>query len=505
MRCGRLCTCPAKAVARPARAASVLRELARRRGAPEALRRLESDLTPAQHSLYRDTAKLIASHAGRRGGKTHALVARYVRACMLYPGATIPIIQKTLGCASARAFWKTLKILDSKYNLQFSFNDALKIATAPNQAQVWMVSADKEDQVEKLRGDKYPEAWVDEAGTIRPLLLERLIEEALEPALVDLNGVLGLCGTPQPACQGPFAQACLESDSGYSVHHWTMLDNPHVGEGATAADRAVAIQQWLADRRQLRGWTEDHPTYRQEYLGEWVRSEDRLIYRVPEYAIVWSPFDAAAADWVYGLGVDVGFRDPTAFTIVAWRQFDPRLYVVRSCKRVGLIPSAIAAQIEALHTEYKFRYIVADASSPGIIEECRQRFRVPIQSSQRIDKLSFTELLNGELASGQVQLHGNQNRELLDEMNSLPRNEKGGEDKRYDNHLCDSLLYAWRHARHVHSARVLAPPAPGSAEYRLAEMEKMEKVAEEQQAIRLGDPAALWTVRDISLEDWGTW
>lgn len=460
---------------------------------PAAIARMEASLHTHQAGLYHDTSKLIAVHAGRRSGKTHGLVGRYVRCAYRYPGATIPLVVKTITSAGARTFWRTLKIFNDEYDLGFRFNDQLMIATAPTQAQVWMVSADKEDQIEKVRGDKYPEAWVEEAGTIRPSLLDKLIVDALEPALIDYDGVLGLSGTPEPSCRGPFARACLEEDTMWSVHHWTLLDNPYLG---TPEYR----RQWLANRRKLRGWTEEHPTYQQEYLGRWVRGDDRMVYRLADWNVAWDDWDRGAYPWRYGLGVDFGYDpDPAAFSVVAWRPYDPRLYAVTSYAQGYLIPSAIAAHVERHRDQYQFVFIVGDSSGKSLIEEMKQRYRIPIKGSERHSKFDAIELLNGELASGLVVIQGKDNADLIDEMKSLPKDEKGKEHPGYANHLCDAFLYAWREAGHHRAQRVLEPPKRGTPEWH-AEQEAKTVTRLERALTGTPDDAG-WSVVD-DVEAW---
>src|SRR5690606_32566902 len=117
---------------------------------------------------------------------------------------------------------------------------------------------------------------------------------------------------------------------GWSVHHWTLLDNPHLPHAS----------QYIEDLLVKKGWSREHPTFRREWLGWWVRDLGSLVY----------PYDPARnrvdrlpslpeAGWRYALGIDFGVTNATACVVVAWHEQDPTLYVVESEAREGIIPS----------------------------------------------------------------------------------------------------------------------------------------------------------------------
>src|SRR6185295_18042911 len=94
-------------------------------------------------------------------------------------------------------------------------------------------------------------------------------------------------------------------------------------------------------------------TFRREYLGQWVRDEGALVY----------PYSAnlngctleevpPSKELNYVLGVDIGFADATAFTVCAFKFGAPEVWVLRSWKKSGLIPSAVAAHVERLREFY---------------------------------------------------------------------------------------------------------------------------------------------------------
>ena len=153
-------------------------------------------------------------------------------------------------------------------------------------------------------------------------------------------------------------------------------------------------------------------------------------------------------------------------------------------KRVGMIPAEIAQHIEELEKTYKFTRIVMDTGGLGksIAEEFRIRYNIPVIAASKHDKFSYIELLNGDLRSGFVKVPPDS--EIVGEWNLLQwaENQKT-EDKRFENHLADAFLYAWRESKHYCSEELPFNPRYGTKEYwekiwddwEVAECDKLEK------------------------------
>src|SRR5262245_2066963 len=155
-----------------------------------------ASLFPAQRAFVLSPAKRKENHAGRRSGKTNALVPGALRIAHKYPGCTIPVFERTLTCTAAEAFWKLLQEFDDKFKLGIKFHHTLKPATLPNESNVSLLGADTIEAADKHRGDKHPLVIVDEAGTYRSKVLEYLLTDVAEPATMDLDGEIWVVGTP---------------------------------------------------------------------------------------------------------------------------------------------------------------------------------------------------------------------------------------------------------------------------------------------------------------------
>jgi hypothetical protein len=167
------------------------------------------------------------------------------------------------------------------------------------------------------------------------------------------------------------------------------------------------------------------------------------------------------------LGIDYGFRDETAFSILAWADHDPTVYVLRSWKEEGCIPSRAAEIVKELEHDYRFDRIVADIGGlgKGYAEEAIQRFGVPIEAAEKQNKRGYIDLVNGALARGELVLVGEDCDDLRKEWLELPWHEnRQREADGFANHCADATLYGWRACTGFLERAEPAAPAPGTPE-----------------------------------------
>lgn len=415
--------------------------------------RWREDLFDYQLNFIDDPAKLKTALCSRRAGKTYCACYYLIEVATRKPGSISAYIALTRGSAK-RLMWAELKRAARKYMLDVKFNNSELIATLKNGSQIILTGANDEADVDKLRGSAYALVILDEAASFGPHM-DSLVEEVLEPALVDHKGTMAMIGTPSAACSGMFHNATTDKSYGYSNHAWTIRDNPHIPHS----------EEWLAKRKKQRGWADHNPIYLREWCGQWVRSDDSLVYRFTEKNIVQSiPLHEHEFEFV--LGVDLGYEDSTGFVIGAFTRDLPDFYVVETHKEKHLIPSQIAERIREYHGVYNFTVMVADTGGLGksIVEEFKTRYYLPMRPAEKRHKLSYQELLNGDLADGKVKvLEGS---DLLEEWKYLQYDEaKRRDSDRYENHLSDACLYAWRESRHYTHSEPTLEPEPGTAAY----------------------------------------
>lgn len=409
---------------------------------------------------------------GRRSGKTHGLTACALRAAQLHPNTVVPVFERTLSCTAADTFWRSLQDFEAQFSVGMVFHHTAKTATVPNRSTIALLGADTLEAADKHRGGKFAVALVDEAGTFRSKVLSYLLTEVISPATIDLDGTIIVAGTPGLDMNGTFYD--LSQSKEWEQHHWTLLDNPTIGpKELDAAARRAWRAEWLRRERALNSWTEASAKYLREYMGVWASdAEDRMYPLNRDLNILPAlPDPKPGAPWLYILGMDLGFNDPTAFVVLARRRGDPRVYVVRSYEQEGLIPSAVAAHVERLHAEFHFVHIVADTGGYGkaVAEEMKATYRLPIEAAEKRDKRVFVEHAAGELKSGKIAIIGGTNRELIDDLFALPWNDdRTDAAPKYRDHLADALLYGLRAARKLFPSAGLGeydPRSPGSPEW----------------------------------------
>tara|TARA_R100000808_G_C2155477_1_gene168149 strand:+ start:11717 stop:13171 length:1455 start_codon:yes stop_codon:yes gene_type:complete len=412
------------------------------------------DCFEEQIKFINDKSKLKTALCSRRAGKTHSAAVYLLKEALENPDSECAYIALTRINAK-RVMWPKLKQLDRQYSMNINFNNSELTAYLPNGSVIYLTGANDQADIDKLRGSAFVLIIIDECASFGPHM-DELVEEVLEPTLVDHDGTMCLIGTPNAACTGIFYRATTDPDSDYSNHHWTLLENPHIPHA----------QDWLDKRMKRRNWDNEHPVYLREWRGRWIRSADSLVYKFNETINLYDSLPVLDYDFEYILGVDLGFNDATAFTICAFNRYLPTLYLVYEMKKVGMIPAEIADHIKHLSNSHKFVRIVMDTGGLGksIAEEFRIRYNIPVHAASKHDKFSYIELLNSDLRSGFVKVPPDSS--IIDEWNLLQWSEnQKTEDKRFENHLCDAFLYAWRESKHYCSEELPYSPRYGTKEY----------------------------------------
>ena len=440
-----------------------------------------------QHQIdfIADPSKLKTALCSRRAGKTHAAAVYLLKEMVEYPGSEAAYIALTRSNAK-RVMWPKLKQLSHQNSLGLHFNNSELFCTFPNGSVIYLTGANDSADVDKLRGSAFRLVVLDECASFGRHM-DELVEEALEPTLIDCDGTLCMIGTPNAHCSGIFFRMTTMEDSDYSNHAWTIMENPHIPHA----------KDWLDQRMTRRGWDSDHPVFMREWCGKWVRSADSLVYRISEDKNIYETLPVNDFDFEYILGVDLGFEDATAFTVVAFSRDLPFLYLIDEFKASHMIPTEIAQHIRELTNVYEFIKIVVDTGGLGksIAEEFRIRYQLPITPASKYDKFAYIELLNSDLASGFIKLPRGSG--LEDEWRLLQWDEKRQkESERCENHLSDAFLYAWRESRHYCSEELVRAPKYGTNQWFTDECAKMEE-EELQRLEKVDDPDDWWETENL--------
>jgi hypothetical protein len=452
------------------RALAVLEEVSRRKARP-----WEDDLFDKQKLVVEDKKPVIALHPGRRGGKTHTLMAKIFSTMKSIRGQTSVYLALTRGSAK-RIMWEEMKRANQKYDIGFEFREVELTVKDPYTGSICILGgADDAESIERLRGGKYALACIDECGSFNPDILAALVREVIRPALGDLRGQMVMAGTPSRACFGMFHDLCNEEALGASVHHWTVADNPFFPNP----------REWLEEEKRINKFTDDSPIFAREYLGKWVQSTDSLVSQFSRQKNLVKDMPSSASAWRYVLGIDYGFKDSTAFSLWAFLPDDgqprspsePSTVCVRSFKKAGLTPGEVASLTNRFVDKYQPDFIVGDAGGlgKGYIEETKLRYGIPIRAAKKTDKRGAIELMNGDFRSGQIVIVEHRNLELIRELETLPWKDERREEiaDGYEDHIFDAAIYAWRECRAWMNEPYKQRPKQGSREWAKEEEKRM--------------------------------
>ncbi|HET6261774.1 MAG TPA: hypothetical protein VFG99_05995, partial [Chloroflexia bacterium] len=393
----------------------LLAELARRRALERADAfppELVASLHPKQQAFVRDPAKRKAALCSRRAGKSYGAAAFLLEGGYSDPGGLSVYVVGSKGLAR-KIMLPAMESFNRQYNLGLHVRevDGQLEVKLKNGHQIWLAGVKDSAAIEKFRGPKYRRVVIDEAQRYGAYL-EEMIQDVFEPALLDKGGELVLSGTPSPVPAGLFYSATT-GDGGpiWSVHHWTILDNPFV----------TGTVEWLEQYCRQYGMSHEHPTYQREWLGRWVRDIGALVAPFDSNLNGFRVDDMPPGPYDYAVVVDLGAgaQASTAFVVMAQRRGHPETYVLQAEKKADMIPSKIAAYAEMLCRSLPtWPQLVVDEGGlgKGYADEMRKTYGLNAVAAEKKKKRTFLELFGGDLRNGTIKVDPYNCRDLVDEM-----------------------------------------------------------------------------------------
>jgi phage terminase large subunit-like protein len=263
--------------------------------------------------------------------------------------------------------------------------------TPPNGSKLKLMGADMKNFIKRLKGRKYPAVGIDEAQDFG-VHLQSLVDDVLTPSISDYeDGWIALTGTPGPVPSGYFFDITQNRKYGYSVHEWTLFENPYMPNP----------REFCRDLLIKREWDETNPTYLREYRNKWVLDVESLWVRYKEslndFAVL--PSLPAPHKYHYIVGVDLGYRDADAIAVLAWHESTPKVYLVEEVITAKQGITELTNQIEHIMKKYDPDKIVMDEGALGkkIGEEMRRQKGIPVHGAEKSLKQQNVEFLNDAL------------------------------------------------------------------------------------------------------------
>jgi len=394
---------------------------------------------PQQDKFVNDESQFVAALTTRRAGKSTGFARRYYKTMLKYPGCLCPHIGLTRE-STKNIMWPILQELDEKEGWGAKFNESNLSMVLPNGARVQLFGADMKNFIRRLRGIKTPGAGVDEGQEFGDHL-ETLVDDILTPATADFkDGWIGIGGTPGPIPRGYFHDITQLNLHGYSVHRWSLYDNPYMPDPKGFVERL----------RQKKGWPANHPTLLREYQGLWVLDADALLIKWNEEKNHYVELPHQKVPYTYILGVDLGYRDSDALAVLAWSPASPNIYLVEELITQGQDITQLSTQIEAMIKKYDISKIVMDEGALGkkIAEEIRRRKHIPVTPAEKARKMENVAFLNDWLRLGKFKAKRN-SRFAQDSFQVQIDYEKSTPDrtvvkKGFHSDVIDAVLYAFK-------------------------------------------------------------
>lgn len=449
---------------------------------------------PEQAGAFDDSSDAISILTSRGCGKTAVLAARLVRKATRKRSAVCLFFGPTRDRAK-ELVWERLRSICERLQIKARFFEGSQtIVVAKTKSKIIVTGCEKNEHVEKFRGQSFDEVQVDETQLVRESIICNLIDSVIGPRLGDKDGCFVLAGTPGKRRVGRWFELTRadrgaeslhrpyrerESDDyqgwiGWSSHWWSY---------ETAAPHVTAIAKLWAKAQATKArerWTDTNPIWLREYRGIWAEDLTEHIYsayssecswapemrRVGTVRIALLPDDILQTGRVlFGLGGDMGHSDPFALNVFAWSPLDPlrRIFHVFAFEKRKIYAQQIAQlllgvdEVAALKVRKPtdpqgligaigwpaVSAVDTAGSGSAVLGELANVYGVTLAPAEKPGKFSMFEVVNGLFASKRLfLLRGSL---LEQEVCSLQWVEKHGqlfEPQGVANHHSDTMVYA---------------------------------------------------------------
>jgi hypothetical protein len=390
-------------------------------------KRILLDCHPWQRAALADPARRISMCVGRGGAKTTTKRARamikllWLRNQYIGYAATSKEHARNLN-------WNKLKQACEHYGIKsagddpdVTFLESTMLMTCHRTGSTYQLRGVEDvADAEKFRGFPQAEFQVDECGSFKPELFAYLLtscvsprlgealalppglleflvewdeddEEGLEAFLAPIvwddhrGGCLTLGSTPPSQLRGEFYEVTREGSKrhrpyrdrtkpefagwlGYSSHAWTLKDVVDLHDSKRLYPALWYNWQEAIREKAEKGWTDDNPIWRREYLGIWAADDTDTVFRYRPHVDgkPWNQWDPLGkpitglddlravlkvlrdvmgfVDLRFVVQCDEGFKDPFACNVFALSPTDTerRIWHVFAFERTEMYAKPIA-------------------------------------------------------------------------------------------------------------------------------------------------------------------
>ena len=431
-----------------------LRELRRRK--------LNIELFENQQQVKAEsvTYKRVVLEVGRRGGKTDLMCEIMSYDLLNTPDANLLYIAKSGESAKNIAWAKLMKILSGKETVKINEHDLTIVSR--NGSRLKLAGGDREP--DSFRGPAYHKVFIDEAAFIRDL--KYLVQEVVEPALLDYDGNLFLASTPYGF--GEFYDFC--KNKSFKYYHWTAYDNPYIKNASL--DRIKAQ------------YGEDSDIWQQEYLANPVRHAGLIFQNFRPYFPYVVPEIPKATTQMSILGIDPGTTAPNGYVLAHHNSTTNELSIEKAInKKCNL--DKLAIEIKQDLDRIPHLIIIVDGHATHVIQQLASQYGLPIKAWTKKDIVGSYQRLITRVDALHLRVKEDSCKDLVNEMLDIEwkptrdPNEESGKVLGSD-HCVDALRYI---NEYIHFKDIKTPiiSADGLDEYERKLIERMKQKKEERQ------------------------
>jgi hypothetical protein len=428
-----------------------------------------------QDAFVHDQSRFLAALCTRRAGKSNGLARRYLNTMRKYPRSLCVYLALTRDSAK-NIMWEMLKEHTEEEKISAEFTEHnLTMTLNDNGARLQLFGADMKNFIRRLKGIKTPAAGIDESQDFGSHLIT-LVDDVLTPAIIDYpDGWIALTGTPGPIPFGYFYEVTDRGMYGFSVHNWSIYDNPYIEDAEGFVNNLIQKKQWAPD----------NPTLLREWKGRWVLDLDALVFKYKKEKNDYDRLDTTR-DFDFVVGVDLGFDDADAIAVLGWHKNERICFLIEEQIHTGQTITELAAQIDDVIKRYDPMRVVMDTGGLGkkIAEEMRRRYTLPIIAAEKVRKFEFIEILNDAMRMGRF--FAKKESRFAEDCGrvkwetDITNPEKPKISDNFHSDITDAVLYAYREALHW-----LTDPAPiiikpNTPAWLVAQEKEMEQIAAKQ-------------------------
>lgn len=427
-----------------------------------------NEMFEKQREFYTDESLLSSALCTRRAGKSEGAKKEMLATALEIPHANV--LYGTFTRDKAKAIcWsaliralveKGLKRIERGHVFEedgdFKTDEQLLEIYFKNGSRIKLTGFDSsEAEIDKVLGEPYDLVIIDEVqsfkGNVSDLIYKRLLITVGERF-----GRIKMIGTPGDVKMGFFYDVnCTPKPQKlkWALFKWSWKDNIALSTHEKTKNMKMCdifhnmLDQILAENPEF----VNTPEYYQEWLGEYFIDTDNLVYKFDPMKNVYKILPKIT-DCI--MGVDLGWNDETAITVLGWTPEDPNLYQIDEFYEKHCDLDKVAEQVLYFKSIYPINEVIIDSQNKQGIQTIEKRYFIGFKPADKMGKFEHIRLMNTDLGRGRIKFPETsvwiQEASKLKKKTKAKEGENGKvmEDDKAPNHMCDANLYAYLRAKH---------------------------------------------------------